>query len=1187
MPPKGSGRGRGGRKAASTPRSNRIQKLSFGRTNGRSLNYQNYDVDGIHLVWEEWPYKFVIAGLLPEDYPKPRRNQSDGESDYGSGIIPKSTPRKAQRVIKDDDDDADDDDLANESEDGDWTETDVEVYVAAKTRGFYRPPPRREVVRQRVRRSESSRYNKNIPKVKPESDHEDNVENGNEEQQLAPSTRSSQNSNSNSNQQNEDLPVIVEQEATDDEAEGETESKENAAPARRRGGRRKKSPTPEVPKPEIVDEGELSDSNFPEPYLERKPPLPLKQCEDKADFIMQKKFDPMNDPAAFIKALTKLDPATRSTEVLYEIALNAQMAIKAWQDEYLELDLITAPKSNPPKKPLTGGRLLLEPAIYDDMLEADLYGYTYDSRKAPGTQDPFRQQAGGGKFVGGRELRQRRGRDVGAVDLSEPEIDENEGYGTRRRRAVQLQRLQGNNGNQLEVPARRGVKRMNSNNTISDYDGPPRKRGRPSAAERNAMQSRVQQLREESLAVSGTSEMEGQSPEPSNRRRGRPPGSKNTMPRSDAGVKKGPRKKNLDNADSEDMSMSGIVETPASGVDSMDIDELDALNGTHLAPDAVTNGQPATESVDRASASTDATGNADSKDPKKRVRSEKRSKSMTEWWAARKAKAAEDRKAQLAAQAEADRIAEEQARAAHAAQQARYGVSTGAPESRYWPQIAQAPQHTHGFGFGSHSGRFGEPVAGTSAYPGPPPRVPHVAFTGPQPSKDRERIGSGISLLRDPPPAPPAPPTHTASHPAHQAFREPLFPYLHAREPPPAPKQYEPIQIPPPPPPAGHARIPSLGAPRPPSAHRQTPLPPPQHPPQPAPPASRPEPPRQEPPSRTLAGPLDLGPRDHGPRDIGGTRDPGPREIGGPRSLGEPRPLLAYAPPPYGSRPPSISFGGSPPQQNPQQHVFHHHPAPPPPPSNPLQFSPPPQQHSLGRQPSPLRRIINYVSDPSKAAQPAGPPYQTIMTPGANSPTIIQHPSQGLSRPGSRGRTPPASTAAPPTASAPPASAGSFMSAFHINNTTGRPPIPGTGSFRPDTPGKSTFTHYTVYTPPGLASRGSIASGSSATPGPAPQGPQGRMTGAQVQDLALAAVQPVARKPLEDVLKEQRERDRDFTSRWTKLQPAPSEQPSNAEQERRPPTATGQDGQAAGPPTLPPMTNAGSPPAESYRPRFW
>jgi hypothetical protein len=1009
MPPRGGrGRGRGrwanrgttrggSRVAKTTPRSKTTRRSSFGNINGHY--HDSYDGDGIRALFEP-PGLLIIAGLLPEQFPdydseEQSNDESDEHSDYGSATT--KTPRKKLQSGLHDADDAHTH-APNPGNDDDWTETDVEVFVTPKARGFFKPPPKREVIRKVVKKAESSRYNDAVPKVSRAS----LTENFGEDE--PPSQRSSQ----KSNRANEDLPIIVEHGASDDEVDGDGDGEEeigrhDAGPAR--GSRKASTAGPEKPRVEIIDEGELSDSKFPVPYLKRTKAPPEKHCEDKADWIMRKRFAPMSDPQDFIKALTKFDPSKRSTEVLFKIALNAQRALRAWQDEYLALDMKTAPASNPPKKPLTGGRNTVDELIFDDMLEADLYSYTYDPKKAPGQQDPFRQRAGGGKFVGGRELRQRRGRDVGAVDLSDPEITDTGGYGTRRRRAAQLQ------NNQLEVPLR-GQKRVNSAGP-SDYDGPPRKRGRPSA-----MQSRVRQLREESSAVSTSGEQD----QPV-RRRGRPPGSKNTQPRSDAGIKKGPRKPKVTSepGESENASQYGIVDradavTPIShpsvddhmAVHQAPATELNGIGTQNARPalNVPVNGEAIVLSTERASIETGTpVPNLDDlkdKDPKKRVRSEKRSKSMTEWWAARKAKAAEDRKQQLAQQAEADRIAEEQARAAHAAHQAQFPPQ----DARYWPQIAsQHPQHPQ------------HPQAYQNGPPAPPPN-----FVSGPPSQAPQQ----------------GPPQHIPGPPPSQHFH----PQQLSGPPPSGASMSEPQNMPPPLP-AGHPQgLPTQGPP----------------------------PPPQMPPQHQFH---------HGP----------PPPMQGPPPQGHPQgplPIMHQSQPPQ--RPSSAAFAGSP-NQPPPQHVFHHHPAPPPPPPPAhTQFQPAGSPQAPTRQPSPLRRIINYVSDPSKAAQPTGPPYQTIMTPGASSPTIIQHNGH-FARPESRGRTSPA-----------PASG--FMSAFHVNNHTGRPPIPGTGSFRPDTPGKSSFTAYTA---------------------PAPPRTQGRMTGAQVQDLALAAVQPMQRKSMEDVLKEQRD----------------------------------------------------------------
>ncbi|KIW09430.1 uncharacterized protein PV09_00315 [Verruconis gallopava] len=1072
MPPRGRGRGRGGgrlanrgttrggnRVAKSAPRPpGRPRRNSSGNLNGHSQDRS--DGDHVHAVFEP-PGLLIIAGMLPEHFPDydsdHEQGESDSHSDYGSATA--KTPRKltARERLQETEH------ASNPGNDDDWTETDVEIMVAPKTRGFYRPPPKREVVRKRVKKAESSRYGDAFPQLRNGSASEDASEDA------LPSRRSSQ----KSSHENADLPVIVEQEATDEDMNAKSTSSAVTANTANSVKKSRKDATPESskPRPEIVDEGELSEADFPTAFLKKPPTPPIEKCDDRADWIMRKLFAPMGDPQAFVSALTKLDPSTRSTEVLYDLALNAQRAIKAWQDEYLELDQITAPKSNPPKKPLTGGRMIIDPLIYDDMLEADLYGYNYDSKKAPGMQDPFRQRAGGGKFVGGRELRQRRGRDVGPVELSEPDATDVGGYGTRRRRAAQQQ-----NNNQLEVPPR-GVKRVNSNQG-SEVELPPRKRGRPSAAEKSLMQSRVRQLREESAARSTSSERDVRSSEPP-RRRGRPPGSKNTMPRSDAGIKKGPRKPRTTStqADGENASLDPAeAATPASGDDSMIVDDAapaSQVNGVEANAStgqehSVTNGEPPAPPPAQTGTSASTPGPDGSapkeKDPKKRVRSEKRSKSMTEWWAARKAKAAEDRKLQLAQQAEQDRIAEEQARAAHAAHQAHFPPQ----DARYWPQIA--PQHQH-----QHHHHHHHQHHAPQSYQGPPPQT-HPPPPPPPPPPFASRPQSQTYQQSSPQQGPPqqgpsqqGPPQHGQSQHG-QSQRGPLQHISSQHQPPPfsTPQHFH-SQTPP----SQNVRIePPNTQPPPPVAHphglHTQGLPPPE---------------RQ----------LQQVPSSEQQHISVKSHQQGTSHTSQSSSTSGLPPILASKQPPHQPPAPQASFTSLP-AHSPPQHVFQAHPTPSAA-QAPAQYSPPNPQEAPNRQPSPLRRIINYVSDPSKAAQPAGPPYQSIMTPGATSPSIMHQGSQ-TNRPDSRGRSPPAT-------------AGSFMSAFHINNHTSRPPIPGTGSFRSETPAKNTFTNYTA---PPVARQ------------------QGRMTGAQVQDLALAAVQPAQRKPLEDVLKEQRDwRSRDLS----------------------------------------------------------
>jgi hypothetical protein len=82
----------------------------------------------------------------------------------------------------------------------------------------------------------------------------------------------------------------------------------------------------------------LSDSDLPEPWIEGAP-VPLEaDCEDRADFLLQKRFKPMVDVQEVIASLTKFAVSQRSTESLYALAENTQNILKHWQDQYLMLD---------------------------------------------------------------------------------------------------------------------------------------------------------------------------------------------------------------------------------------------------------------------------------------------------------------------------------------------------------------------------------------------------------------------------------------------------------------------------------------------------------------------------------------------------------------------------------------------------------------------------------------------------------------------------------------------------------------------------------------------------------------------------------------------------------------------------------------------------------------------------------
>lgn len=214
----------------------------------------------------------------------------------------------------------------------------------------------------------------------------------------------------------------------------------------------KPKPTPATEPAELINE--LSETDLPPPFASRDTtPSESDFADDPAEYLVRTRFLPMKDPQTFVRALTKHPPLALTTEALYKLAQNTQRALRAWQDEYIKLDVITAPQSHPAKKPCTGGRIPVDPAVFEDMKEAELYGYAFDHKKPPGGQDPFAQRIGG-EFVGGRELRTRRARDVGSAAASETEDEPGRG-GKRARRAARKFEL-GANGGSDAVPVHRG-----------------------------------------------------------------------------------------------------------------------------------------------------------------------------------------------------------------------------------------------------------------------------------------------------------------------------------------------------------------------------------------------------------------------------------------------------------------------------------------------------------------------------------------------------------------------------------------------------------------------------------------------------------------------------------------------------------------------------------------------------------
>jgi hypothetical protein len=340
---------------------------------------------------------------------------------------------------------------------------------------------------------------------------------------------------------------------------------------------------------------------------------------------------------------------------------------------------------HPAKKACNGGRIPLASDVFEVMKEAELYGYTYDPKKLPEAQDPWVQRPGAEKS-GGRELRTRRNRDMlDSAPVSEEEDEEdNDGRPSKRQRRA-TRKFDGSDagtGTGTNTPKKhsgwggarkKGVSRFSKTASVTpEPENRPTKRARTAAS--NLLHQRIQEMREASLIASSgdedSSAMDADEYSDSNVKRGRPAGSKNVARRSDYGVKKGPRKKTSEagtpvpsvhgpNAPPQALqSMSEgqgqfsldpqpLSETPllvpnsaetvfqATPQPSIVQDAVVSQSDMPNTPDAYMHTAPLSQYTNNyVEESTPMMGSR----RKPRVKSEKRSQSMTIWWAERKAR---------------------------------------------------------------------------------------------------------------------------------------------------------------------------------------------------------------------------------------------------------------------------------------------------------------------------------------------------------------------------------------------------------------------------------------------------------------------------------------------------------------------------------------------------------------------
>ncbi|KAF1816014.1 hypothetical protein P152DRAFT_478618, partial [Eremomyces bilateralis CBS 781.70] len=364
---------------------------------------------------------------------------------------------------------------------------------------------------------------------------------------------------------------------------------------------------------EIIEE-ELPSEAFPPPYLSDREAADFEEEPDldaEVVALLKSRFKRLPNPHAFVQELTRFPAKNRSSDVLYRLAENAQEALVAWQDEFLKLDAFIARNTNPPRKRATGGRQQLGAEVADAMKEADIYGYRYDARRGPGMQVPELQRFFDDEdHAEGRLLRRRKPHNEYAMSDDDAANTET---GKRKRKAVHRYDATPEDGSR---------KRMRQTPDPVHV----RRRGRPplKAPPNALLPPRIQAMRamrEQSTASTSVTtsddEDRGSTPEKPTKRRGRPPGSKNLYPRSDAGIKKGPRKK-----------LVSLEETVPGNVMAREPPEK--------IPGIKTDAKPSDDAVQKAA----------------KIKSESRSESMTLWWKKRKAEqaAAQDERTRLDAE---------------------------------------------------------------------------------------------------------------------------------------------------------------------------------------------------------------------------------------------------------------------------------------------------------------------------------------------------------------------------------------------------------------------------------------------------------------------------------------------------------------------------------------------------------
>lgn len=205
-------------------------------------------------------------------------------------------------------------------------------------------------------------------------------------------------------------------------------------------------------------------------------------------------------------------PETKPTDVLYELAEQAQSTLKMWQDEWMILETrVSRSLQRTPRNP----RALLDPVVFEDQKEAALYGFEWDPSDAKrGCQDPQAQHQ---SLVNGRELRRRNP----AMRLLVSDDDQCSAEGLQSSRLSRSVVLADGEASELSRAATENLHLQLDQSATTQTAGarlrdtPARTRGRPPRFIKP-------------LPVSATSQLGSSSVPYTGKRRGRPP--KNATP---------------------------------------------------------------------------------------------------------------------------------------------------------------------------------------------------------------------------------------------------------------------------------------------------------------------------------------------------------------------------------------------------------------------------------------------------------------------------------------------------------------------------------------------------------------------------------------------------------------------------------------------------------------------------------